>query len=292
MTTLKTRSPKTCPVCNSTSRQLFDKSHYVIRGCQVCGHQFVDYFFSGQHSDDVYSDDYFKGDNANSPHYLNQGKFLKLKGRRYARLIQHYMKQPGRVLDVGAAAGFMLQGFLDRDWQGSGLEPNRKIVDHAHQMGLRVIRGTLETIETEEKYDLINMIQVIAHFTDVQQAFQNAASMTRSNGFWLIETGDRDSLSARVLGEHWQEYNPPNQLHWFSAKDLQRLAAQFGFQEVARGKPRKWMNAGHAKFCLRHQKHRSFLDLLTLIALTFVPNNVPLPFSANDHFWVIYKKLW
>jgi Methyltransferase domain len=283
MTVTRPRTTKTCPVCNSTSRKIFDIDHYVIRSCQVCAHQFTELLPSPEHVDDGYNDAYFAG-------YLKEAKFLRLKGRRYAKLIGRYFKKPGRFLDVGAAAGFVMQSFVDRDWKGSGIEPNIRMVEQAQQSGLRVVQGTLEEFRTTEKYDLITFIQVIAHLTDLQESFRTAADATQSNGLWLIETGDRDSLKARLWGENWRAYHPPSALHWFSRKDLQRLVAQFGFQEVAWGRPRLWVNAAHAKFSLRQK--RGLLPLLLLLLLSLVPNQVPIPYLAQDQFWVIYKKIW
>jgi transcription elongation factor Elf1 len=283
MTATFSRTTKTCPVCNSTSRKIFDVDHYAIRGCHVCGHQFTDLLPSAEHVEDVFDDRYFAG-------YLKEAKFLRLKGQRYARMIDRYFKKPGRFFDVGAAAGFVMQAFVDRDWKGSGIEPNEGMVALAQQAGLRVMQGTMEEFRTTEKYDLVTFIQVVSHFTDVQEAFRVAAEATQSNGLWLIETGNRDSLKARLWGERWADYDPPSLLHWFSPKDLQRLVAQFGFQEIARGKPRRWVNAGHAKLTLRRQK--GVLSLLGLLLLALVPNQCPIPYPAHDQFWVIYKKLW
>jgi 2-polyprenyl-3-methyl-5-hydroxy-6-metoxy-1,4-benzoquinol methylase len=291
MTATKPRFSKTCPVCNSTSRKLFDIDHYVIRSCQVCAHQFTEKQPDSEHVEDVYNDAYFKGKEWGYPNYLAEGKFLKIKGRRYAKLISRYIKKPGRMLDVGAAAGFILQGFSDRDWKGSGVEPNGRMVEHAEKVGLRMTQGTMEEFRTTEKYDLVTMIQVIAHLTNLQDAFRVAADATQSNGLWLIETGNRDSFKARLSGENWREYHPPSTLHWFSPKDLQRLVAQYGFREIARGKPRKWVNAAHAKFALRQSKG-TLWTALVLLVLMIIPDRFPIPYPASDQFWVIYRKIW
>jgi SAM-dependent methyltransferase len=283
MTATRVRTTKTCPVCNSTSRKIFDIDHYIIRGCQVCAHQFTEIQPGPEHVDEVYDDAYFAN-------YLKEAKFLKLKGRRYAKLMSRYFKKPGRILDIGSAAGFTLQGFVDRDWKGSGIEPNGYMVEQAQKTGLRIVQDTLEEFRTTEKYDLITFIQVIAHLTDLQEAFRIAADATQSNGLWLIETGNRDSLKAKLWGENWKIYHPPTMLHWFSPKDLQRLVAQYGFQEIARGQPQRWVNAAHAKFSLRQKK--GLLPLLARLLLIPVLNQVPIPFASTDQFWVIYKKLW
>ncbi|NJR38837.1 MAG: class I SAM-dependent methyltransferase [Leptolyngbyaceae cyanobacterium CSU_1_4] len=250
MTVTPAHAIKTCPVCNSTTQNFLDINHYTIRRCRVCAHQFIQL---EPRPESVKksplpepAEDY--GD------YFREAKFLKLKGQHYAQLMSRYFKRPGRMLDVGSAAGFVLQGFIDRDWKASGIEPNAHLAEQAQTSGLRVVQDTLEDFRTTEKYDLITFIQVIAHFTQVQEAFRIAAEATQSKGFWLIETGNRDSLKAQLWGENWQAYHPPSTLHWFSPKDLKRLASQYGFQEVARGKPHQWVNVAHAKFSLRQKK--------------------------------------
>jgi hypothetical protein len=102
------------------------------------------------------------------------------------------------------------------------------------------------------------MIQVLSHFVDVGQALDVAAAITRPGGFWLIETWNPRSWSARVFGRHWHAYIPPSVLHWFSPAGLERFTSRFGFTRVADGKPAKWINGGHAKSLLRFHLARSW----------------------------------
>ena len=75
------------------------------------------------HVRNVYGDHYFTGGGAGYPDYLADGELLRERGRGYARLIAG-ATTPGRVLDIGAAAGFVLQGLCDEGWRGAGIEPN------------------------------------------------------------------------------------------------------------------------------------------------------------------------
>ena len=198
---------------------------------------------------------------------------------------------------MGAAAGFILQGFLDCGWQGEGLEPNPRMADYARtELGLQVETGTLEELQTQTHYDLLTTIQVVPHFFDLRQAFQAAGQLTKVGGFWLIETWNRNSWTARILGQNWHEYSPPSVLHWFSPAGLQQLAAQFGFQAVARGRPQKWINGGHAKSLLRYKlQDLKLQDLwwgrLPTWCLNLVPDNFLIPYLADDLFWMLFQRL-
>ena len=51
-------------------------------------------------------------------------------GLRYAKIIAKYSK-PGKVLDVGCAAGFILRGFKDSGWDVYGIEPNETMAGYS-----------------------------------------------------------------------------------------------------------------------------------------------------------------
>jgi ubiquinone/menaquinone biosynthesis C-methylase UbiE len=153
-----------------------------------------------------------------------------------------------------------------------------------------MVTGSLEEFHTSECYDLISMIQVIAHFVDPRQALEAAQQVTRPGGFWLIETWNRESWTARAFGKRWHEYSPPSVLQWFSPAGLCSLAAQFGFREAARGRPSKWINAAHAKSLLQYRLKDSPLDQIFAVASRLIPDRLALPYPAEDLFWILFQK--
>jgi SAM-dependent methyltransferase len=197
---------------------------------------------------------------------------------------------PGTVLDVGAAAGFVLQGMIDAGWSGRGIEPNRRMSGHAgDSLKLQVDNASLETFETGERFDAVTLIQVVAHFPDLRKAFEAASRLTRPGGCWLIETWNRESWAARIFGRHWHEYSPPSVLHWLTPETLRNLAEQFGFREIARGRPAKWLNGAHAVSLLRHKVGISLPGRLVAGAGRLIPRSIPLPYLADDLFWMLLR---
>jgi SAM-dependent methyltransferase len=240
--------------------------------------------------DQIYGDHYFCGGEAGYPDYLSEAEILLAHGKQYGLLLKRYMT-PGTMLDVGAAAGFVLKGFQESGWRGIGLEPNPHMAEYARtQLGLRVGTSTLEQFQGHERYDLISMIQVVAHFYELRQAFQVAAEFTRPGGFWLIETWNRESFVARALGQHWHEYSPPSVLHWFSPEGLKRFVAQFGFFEIARGRPSKWLNGAHVKSLLGYKLQDSQLSWLASGLLDVIPDHLTIPYPTYDLFWILFQK--
>jgi 2-polyprenyl-3-methyl-5-hydroxy-6-metoxy-1,4-benzoquinol methylase len=279
-----------CPLCGQSSQRQFQKHGYWIRDCKNCKHRFAELQTSHNHAIATYSDSYFTGGGAGYPNYLAEATLLRQQGQRYAKLLNRYIS-PGIMLDVGAAAGFILQGFADYGWQGQGIEPNPSMAHHAqHTLALSVAVGTLEELQPSGPFDLVTAIQVVAHFFDIQQAFSRASQQTKSGGFWLIETWNWQSWMAKLLGKNWHEYSPPSVLHWFSPNSLAQFAARYGFQEIARGHPAKYISGAHAKSLLRYKLNGLPVEKILGKAIALIPDQFLIPYPAEDLFWILLQK--
>ena len=279
-----------CPLCNTSSKQIFQAHGYWIRDCDKCNHRFAELHTGSDHTKTIYADEYFQGGGVGYPDYLGEARILRNHGRRYGKILEKYLR-PGTMLDVGAAAGFVLQGFMDCGWQGDGIEPNQAMAQYAqNELGLNVQAGALESLTKNRQYDLVSMVQVIAHFAELKTALQQAAAATKPDGYWLIETWNKDSFAAQMFGQNWHEYSPPSVLHWFSPDTLKTLAESFGFAEIARGRPSKWINGGHAKSLLQFKLQNLPLGKLAGKSLNLLPEYLPLPYLADDLFWMLLKK--
>ena len=240
-----------CPICRAESGRFFQSNGFWIRRCSACEHCFAEIVSDLGSVESVYDDDYFFGGGVGYPDYLSERELLIEHGRRYGRMLSKYM-QPARVFDVGAAAGFLLEGLKESGWTPQGVEPHGPLADYAReQFRIDIIVGTLEDLQLETHFDLITMIQLVAHFRNPRRAFEVASSITRPGGYWLIETWNYRSLTARALGKHWHEWSPPSVLQWFSPQSLVELCRQHGLDVVIQGRPQKRLNGEHAKSLLR-----------------------------------------
>jgi SAM-dependent methyltransferase len=279
-----------CPICRSQSQQRFQKEGFWIRECDSCHHQFLENRTSAAHIDAVYGDDYFEGGGAGYPGYLAEANLIRAHGRRYAKMLDQYCK-PGRILDVGAAAGFVLQGFIQSGWTGTGIEPNDRMAAHGRDtLGLDIRTGSFEQVDPGDTYDLVNMVQVIPHFWDLAQAMETANQATKPGGYWLIETWNRESRLAQFFGENWHEYSPPSVLRWFAPGDLNLLAQQYGFRPIAQGQPQKWISGAHVKSLVGHKLETMGVLRHLRGLLKLIPDGLRLPYPAEDLFWVLYQK--
>jgi SAM-dependent methyltransferase len=278
-----------CIICCGGSSRRFQVSSIWIRQCDSCGHQFAE--MAGREHDvqQLYGDDYFSQGGAGYSDYLSESSLLIHRARRYASRVARHAK-PGTMLDVGAAAGFTLRGFADAGWDVLGIEPNAKMADFARsQMHVAVETTALEALTSGHRFDLVTMLQVLPHFANPRAAIQQAARLLRPGGHLLIETWNRQSWTARLLGQGWHEYSPPSVLHWFSNQTLTRLLESEGFALIDQGRPTRWIGMGHAKSVLRSKANLSLTYRMLLGAASVSPDRLAVPYPCDDLIWMLLR---
>lgn len=280
-----------CPLCHERLEVSFKAHGYPICRCAACGHLTAAIEIDrAAHVESTYSDQYFSGGGAGYTDYLAEGELLRERGRGYAKLLQPHIPRPGWMLDVGAAAGFLLKGYQDEGWQGFGVEPNAQMAEVARSSnGVQVACSAFEDYQAPRSFDLVSMIQVIAHFLDPAAAMAQAASLLAPCGFVLIESWDRESYAAKLFGHNWHEYSPPSVVQWFSKDGLNSLAGEHGLKLVATGRPQRSIQAGHAASLLRYKLNGSLAGKVAGPLLGLVPQGLKLPYPGDDLFWALYR---
>jgi 2-polyprenyl-3-methyl-5-hydroxy-6-metoxy-1,4-benzoquinol methylase len=273
-----------CPLCQSTSKFAFEVKGYRLNDCEVCGHRFTAMVMNEGQLKDIYNDNYFHGGGAGYPNYLQQAAILKQRGSAFAKILQKHNIKGGYMLDVGAAAGFLSKGFEVEGWRCIGIEPNAEMAKFGREQTLIDIRqATLEAFETSEKFDLISMIQVVAHFCEPKNAIEKAKVLLKPSGHLLIESWDRNAISARIFSKNWHEYSPPSVMQFFSKSGLSQFLAGNGFEIISSGRLSKKISGAHAKSLLRYRYgDNALIDLL--------PDKLNFLYPADDLFWALYRK--
>jgi hypothetical protein len=157
--------------------------------------------------------------------------------------------------------------------------------------GLPVSTAALASFRDEAgPYDLVVMLQVIAHLGDLRAEVRRVAELMGPNGLWLVETGDRQSWTARAFGRRWHEYSPPSVLHWLSRRGLSELASEAGLRLLATGRPRRRVRGRHARSLVEHALDGSVLAPLARRTVRLLPEDASVPYPGDDLFWALYRK--
>lgn len=277
--------------CSADKLLLFIKNGYPVMDCQKCLRRFAEIHEIETHVSRVYSDDYFFEGYDGYPNYLEGKDILFNYGVHYAKIIKRYTN-PGKVLDVGCAAGFILKGFEYSGWSGHGIEPNETMASFGrNELNLDIITGNLETFKTNVKYDLITLIQVIGHLYDVDKALVNVSDLLNKNGLVLIESWNMNSFYARIMGKHWHEYSPPSVINWFSDDTLTTLFKAYGFEKIGSGFPSKQINLKHALSLLGHKVPDFYFKKKIIGFLSQSTGKIAIYYPPIDLKWYLFRKL-
>ena len=237
-----------CAVCGATGwGSGLRKNDYSYATCGGCGVLRLDPMPAPETAAALYDEGYFTESTSGGYHdYLADEAIHRRNARRHLdRLESLGARPPGRLLEVGAAAGFLLDEARRRRWDPVGVEV-APIADHArHELGLVVHRRVADLAVPSDPaaaFDAAVMNQVLEHLPEPDVALTEVAAQMAPGGVLTIETWNRDAQVARRLGAGWQQVTPPSVLWLFSADDLRRLLAAAGFADVTVTRATKWVS--------------------------------------------------
>lgn len=276
--------------CKIPKKLVFIKGKYRILECEVCGLRYTNPNLTlNDHLKDVYNDDYFFGGMDGYPDYFKEKDILIKQGEHYAKIVGEFCK-PGTLLDVGAAAGFLMKGFENKGWNVTGIEPNKTMVDYGKtELDLDIIQDSFELYEFDKTYDLLSLIQVIGHFYDLSGALTKLSNIVKPDGYLLVESWDMKSIYAKILGKNWHEYSPPSVLNWFSKRTLKLCLEDEGFVHIKTGTPNKKISLNHA-ITLFDQKYPHLKLGTRIIEKIIGSKDVTIHYPPLDVFWSVFKK--
>ena len=282
-----------CPICmfNDSKTFIVYERRYFIVSCNNCEHVYLDLEPLSDHVATIYSDYYFKGYKDGYPDYLNQKSLLIKRGQYYSNIIGKFIK-PGSMLDVGCSSGYIIKGFKESGWDVKGVEPNIKMAKYGKdKYDFDISITAFEQYQDQSTFNLITMIQVIAHFYDVRKCLKNASRHLESNGLLLIETWNRNSLTAKIMGKAWHVYCPPSVMNWFNPSSLRMFVEQFKFKYLTSKRTYKKMQMGHVKTRLSSKSETSFRYRIIENIAKLLRDETELIYPGDDLFYMIFRKI-
>ncbi|HUS36267.1 MAG TPA: class I SAM-dependent methyltransferase, partial [Verrucomicrobiae bacterium] len=119
-----------------------------------------------------------------------------LQARKISEAVFRY-KKGGRLLDVGAASGILLEQAAKLGFDGEGVEPSKSLAKSAQDAGLKVHLGTFPHPAIKGVYDVITLIDVIEHVPCPIPLLKDIAAHLKPDGVGVLTTPDIRSLVAR-----------------------------------------------------------------------------------------------
>jgi SAM-dependent methyltransferase len=234
------QSATACNLCGAeveaAANRRWRKDGFDILACPACGLLFRADLPTEEQLREIYDRAYFCAE-ARDTHgqgyadYLGEEPNHRANAAARLELVERYTS-PGRLVDVGSAAGFFVDEARLRGWAAEGVELAAEMAGYARdRLSLQVHNRPFADVRLQPRsVDAITMWDYIEHSVDPVGDFRRAATILRPGGVLALSTGDAASVAARVFGSRWHLLTPRHHNFFFTRKLLERALRGAGLE--------------------------------------------------------------
>lgn len=282
-----------CHICGSTDIRFFCKKNgYKLYDCNLCGLTFVHPIPKDLTA--IYTEDYFRNvDKKNSHGYTDYDKDKEPMRRVFINALKKIEAiAPGKdIFDVGAATGYFLDVAREYGWKTSGSEISEYGANEAAKRGHKIIYGDLTKMPKLPVSDVVTMWDVLEHVEDPRSLTRAVNRMLPVGGIFAINTPDRGSVWARILGSKWQLLVPPEHVHYYATKNIKLLFKECGFEIVEISRMGKLFSMPYIFKMLWSWQRLRVWDFLARITDKSILRRLKIPINLRDNVFVLARKV-
>jgi 2-polyprenyl-3-methyl-5-hydroxy-6-metoxy-1,4-benzoquinol methylase len=266
-----------CAICGGTTvEQACLKFGQQIARCQQCRLVFVSPRLPKEAIWQRYSAEYFWKEYLPALGVVDGHFDLETFDARHAGMLDLVRRERGgaigRLLEVGAGAGFFLKAAERAGWIVRGVELSAEGAAFAtSRLGLDVRREPAETIDFgEARFDVAVMFDVVEHLFEPTVVLAAIRRLLVPGGLLVVTTPNFDALSRIILGRDWAVLSPLEHLYYYTERTLAMQLECAGFADVRSVRrhpsfgPVETMNYHytHAPTSLRAKAYGWFVDTI------------------------------
>lgn len=223
-----------CRICGKDDTELlFKKEGFDFVKCKTCGLVYVNPRLSQEKALKFYNSRRFE--------YQFENLFIKSAKYRQASIyserldyIESYMS-PGKLLDVGCAAGHFVESALGRNWDAHGVEVSEYAVEYAQKtLKLKeIFGGTLINAKfPSDHFDAVTCWDTLEHLTEPLVNLKEVHRILKPNGMIFLIVPNFDSAEVMLFGKDCDNIVADAHLTYFTPRTLQKIVEKAGFEVV------------------------------------------------------------
>jgi SAM-dependent methyltransferase len=203
--------------------------------------------------------------------------------RAMLRFASRYRAE-GRLLDIGAGSGMLVEQALRMGYDAAGLEPSRYLQSIAEERRLPVRLGTFPDACSDDKYDVITLVDVLEHVGEPMRVLSSIGERLLPGGIVAIATPDVSSVVARALRYRWWHYRVAH-VGYFSKRTLCAATSQVGLRAIAFVRPPWYFSVGYLL-----QRARQYLPGEIRLRLPAAVERLPVRINFGDSLLGVFSK--
>jgi 2-polyprenyl-3-methyl-5-hydroxy-6-metoxy-1,4-benzoquinol methylase len=280
--------PVPCNLCGASDIDVIGKRDREGRPlrttiCRQCGLVWSNPRPAGEDVRRYYSCEYRQDYKGRSTPSLRQIARSARGAVNRCRALAPYLKEGGRILDVGAGGGEVVYALRRFGFDASGIEPDQQYARHAREvLGVQVRTGFVQDVAfAPGSFEAITMYHALEHVADPLAILSRLRTWLVDEGLLLIEV---PNVEARCIA-------PAHRFHFahfynFNARTLEALARKAGlttvhmttsedggnlnavFKAAARSEPARIDPDNYARICSRLRRHSTLKYYLSRFPYT------------------------
>jgi len=251
--------------------------------CANCGLIYV----SPRLRKQVILDGYAAGNDEN---YISQSRGRIETFQKGLRFVEKFKPGRGRILDVGAAAGFFLKVAGENGWEAYGVEPSAWLAEYGRrQFQVNLQPGTLKDGNfSDEFFDAVTLWDVLEHTTDPLAELREVHRILKRGGVVVINYPNIGSLMARLAGKRWW-FILSVHLFYFTPKTIAAMLEKAGFEVEA--SKRHYQKLSFSYLIFRLEPYSRFASkALNMLCTAFRLSNLQIPYYAAQRVVAARKR--
>ena len=187
-----------CIFCNIGSQNVLIKENgFQGRKCPQCGLIYIS-------PRPIYNDivNLYGHDEAHmsAQAHIERAFMKRIYARHNLRYITKFVRN-GRLLEIGAGAGYFLVEAQQMGFEPYGIELNPiQAAFIRNKLGIPCVESPLDTgLFTSQRFDVVYHSDVVSHFYDPYAEFAKMSQVLKEGGFLVFETGNFGDIAEKFM---------------------------------------------------------------------------------------------
>ena len=177
------------------------------------------------------------------PEYVAGWTERSLQHRRILELVHSHIPT-GRLLDIGAGGGMLVEQALQMGYDAEGIEPSRWLTGVARARSLPVHQGAFPSANVVGEFDVITIVDVLEHVQDPVGLLRAVESSLTRTGLGVVVVPDVGSIVARLLGRKWWHFRTAH-IGYFDKETILTALHRAGLAHVLIRRPAWYFPLGY-----------------------------------------------
>lgn len=217
-------------------------------------------------------------------HAYEEGRVQRaLQAQRLLEIVMKHVRK-GRLVDIGAGSGILVEQASALGFDAEGVEPSRWLRQRATDLGLCVHQGIYPHPAIKPNFDVVTIVDVIEHVSNPVELLQHVSTQISPRGIGMLVTPDVGSIVARWMGFKWWHFRIAH-IGYFNQTNLLLALDKAGLVPIESGRPSWYFSADYIVERLNY-----YLPWRLRFPILAFMRRITIPLNLRDSLYIVFKK--